>query len=68
MFNAIKSKTVSVKNHVKRQKAAYAMGAVAITAIALQQSNLHAFNEFLTEKGIDLDEFYCPEAFAEKMN
>lgn len=54
------------KNHVVANKAAYVAGAVAITAIALQQRNRKAFNEFLTSKGIDLDEYYTPEYFEEK--
>lgn len=61
----IMSVPVRVKNHVARNKVAYAVGAVAISAIALQQRNRIEFYAFLTERGIDPMEFYCPEAFAE---
>jgi hypothetical protein len=59
---------VNAKNHVSANKAAYVAGTIAVLAIALQQRNRFAFNEFLTEKGIDLDEYYCPEAYEERMN
>jgi hypothetical protein len=55
-----------VKNHVVTNGVAYAMGAVAVSAIALQQFNRVGFNEFLASKGIDPEEYYCPEAYAEK--
>jgi hypothetical protein len=61
----IKVYALKAKNHVARHKAAYAMGAVAIAAIALQQRNLKDFYAFLEEKGIDPMEYYCPEMFAE---
>lgn len=57
-----------VKNHVASNKVAYVAGAVAIAAIALQQRNVKDFNNFLTSKGIDLDEYYLPEHFEEKNN
>lgn len=55
-----------IKNNVENNKAAYAMGAVAIAAIALQQANRIAFTKFLDSKGIDPDEYYCPEYYEEK--
>lgn len=55
-----------VKNHVSANKVAYAMGAVAIAAIALQQWNHSAFIKFLNEEGIDPDKFFCPEYYEEK--
>jgi hypothetical protein len=61
-----KSVPTKVKNHLKAHKGAYVMGAVAVAAIALQQRNRLAFNEFLVEKGIDPEEYYCPEAYEEK--
>lgn len=64
-MNHFKSTTIRVKNHVIRHKGTYAMGAVAIAAIALQQRNRVDFYEFLTAKGIDPMEFYSPEYFAE---
>lgn len=54
-----------VGSHLNRNKVAYAAGAVAIAAIALQQRNNNAFSGFLVDKGIDPMEFYCPEALAE---
>lgn len=65
MLTTIKQKAVSTKNHVKRNKAAYAASAVALAAIALQQKNLNDFYAFLEEKGIDKMEFTCPEYFEE---
>ena len=67
-MNRIKKTAVSVKNHVKSHKAAYAMGLVAAGTIALQQKNLKDFYAFLEEKGIDPEEYYCPESYEEKMN
>lgn len=55
----------STKNHVARHKLAYALGGVAIAAIALQQKNVKDFYAFLESRDIDPMEFYCPEYFAE---
>ena len=55
-----------IKNHVGRNKVAYAMGSLAAAAIALQQSNTKAFYRFLESKGIDPEEYYYPEGYAEK--
>lgn len=60
-----KDGVVKIKNHIGRNKVAYAMGAVAILAIALQQSNVNAFRKFLAEKGINEMEYFNPEMFAE---
>lgn len=62
-FKAVPSK---IKNHVASHKAAYVAGAVAVAAIALQQRNRKDFYKFLIEKNIDPEEYYFPEAFAEK--
>jgi len=62
-MSKIKDTANKVKNHVKRQKAAYVLGTVAIAAIALQQSNRKAFYRFLVEKGINPVEYYYPEYF-----
>lgn len=67
-MNRIKQIAVSTKNHVARNKVAYAASTVAVMAIALQQTNRNAFYAFLEEKGIDPMEYYCPEAYEEKMN
>jgi hypothetical protein len=55
-----------IREHIKANRAAYIMGAVAISAIALQQHNRIQFNKFLVSKGIDLDEYYIPEYYYEK--
>jgi len=65
MFDTIKTGATAVKEHVKRQKFAYAAAAIAYGAIVLQQRNLKEFYAFLDEKGIDKLEFLNPEAFAE---
>jgi hypothetical protein len=63
--NKLKETATKVKNHLLRQKFAYAFGAIALGAVVLQQSNNKSWTEFLTSKGIDPDEFFNPEAFAE---
>jgi hypothetical protein len=65
MKNKIKSKAISVKNHVKENKWTYGWAAAAVGVVALQQRNLKLFYEFLEEKGIDPMEYYCPEFLAE---
>jgi len=57
----LKNTARKVGSHLNRNKVAYVAGAVAISAIALQQRNNNAFQAFLTEKGIDPQEFYFPE-------
>lgn len=64
----VKSVALKAKNHVASHKFAYVATGVAIAAIALQQRNVKDFYKFLVEKGIDPEEFYCPESFAEKIN
>ena len=54
-----------IKNHVKENKFGYWMGALAISAVALQQRNVHEFTKFMIEKNIDPDEYFCPELVAE---
>jgi len=65
-----KSKQIltKVKNHVAANKAAYVMGGVAVTTFALMQRSHRQFNEFLTDKGIDPDEYWCPEYYEEKQS
>lgn len=65
-MNKTKETLMKIKNHVASNKAAYVMSVVAVSAIALQQRNRVMFDEFLTEKGIDLEEYYCPESYEEK--
>jgi hypothetical protein len=64
-MNNVKTVALKTKNHLNRHKVAYAAGAVAIAAIALQQHNLKEFTKFLVEKGIDPAEYFNPEALAE---
>jgi hypothetical protein len=64
----LKDKARKVKEHVVRHRGVYAASLLAITAIALQQSNRKAFERFLIEKGIDPMEYYCPEYFHELNN
>lgn len=66
--NKVKITLARVKNHVASHKGTYAMGAVAIAAIALQQANRVEFYKFLEEEGIDPEKFYCPESYEEKQN
>lgn len=64
-MTTITSTLKKVKNHISRNKPAYAATTVAILAIMLQQRNAHDFYEFLSSKGIDPMEFYCPEYYEE---
>jgi hypothetical protein len=57
----LKDRAVKIKNHLKTHKFAYAAGTVAVLAVALQQSNVRAFEKFLVEKGIDPKEYFLPE-------
>jgi len=49
-----------------RQQGRVCCGAIAIGAVALQQRNRVEFNAFLISKGIDPEEYYCPESYEEK--
>lgn len=68
MKTTVKKTLTSAKNNVKNHKAAYFFGALAISAIALQQHNVKSFYAFLEEKGIDPTEYFCPEYFEELQN
>ena len=63
--NKFKTKAIEIKNHLLRNKVAYAASAVAIGAVALQVKRGSAFKEFLVSKGIDPDEFLNPEMLEE---
>ena len=65
-MNKPKEALKKIKNHVAANKAAYVVGAIAISAIALQQRNRVEFDKFLVSKGIDLDEYYLPEYYEAK--
>lgn len=65
MYETIKSKAVSIKNHVKRNKVEYVFSAVIILLIIGHERNMKHFSAFLEEKGIDPMEFICPEYFEE---
>jgi hypothetical protein len=64
-MDKIKKIAIKVKEHIGRNKVAYACGTVAITAVVALQVERKAYEKFLTEKGIDLTEFYNPEYFKE---
>jgi hypothetical protein len=66
-MDKFKSALIKVKDVAKNNAVAIAAGAVAIGAIALQQRNNRMFQNFLTEKGIDHDEYYNPESYEEKL-
>ena len=68
MKNKIKANARKIKNHVGRNKVAYATTTIAIGAIWLQQSNVKAFYAFLESRGIDPMEYYSPEQFEELQN
>jgi hypothetical protein len=68
IVNNAKKTCVKVKNHVAANKIPYAAAVITTTVIALQQRNRKEFDKFLTSKGIDLEEYYCPEAYEERMN
>lgn len=63
----IKTRTLKIKNHLARNKFAYAAVTVAFLAWSAQQANKMAFETFLAEKGINPLEFNNPELFA-KLN
>jgi LPS sulfotransferase NodH len=62
---AIKSKVISVKNHVRRNQVKYAIAGTAMVFLYIQYKASEQWTEFLTEKGIDPMEFFNPEYFAE---
>jgi len=65
MLKPIKSKAVSVKNHVARNKVKYAVLGTASVFLYLQYQASAQWTEFMMEKGIDPMEFFNPEYFAE---
>jgi hypothetical protein len=66
VMETLKEKALKVKDHVNAHRGIYAACTLALVAIALQQSNRKAFEQFLIEKGIDPMEYYCPEYFHEQ--
>lgn len=67
MKNRIKQTAVSARNHIHRHRGKYAAAATLIAMLELQQISNRQWVSFLEEKGIDPDEFFCPEYFEEKM-
>lgn len=66
MLKKVVSVPVSVVKHVKRHKGAYIFGTIALALFIGNMRNLDRMSEFLTEKGIDPNEFFLtPEDFAE---
>ena len=68
MKNSLKANARKFKNHVARNKVAYAATTIAFGAIWLQQSNTKAFYAFLESKGIDPMEYYNSEYYEELKN
>jgi hypothetical protein len=68
MKDKIKAGVTKLKNHYEEKKSAYVWGAIAMTAIAIQQRNIRQFYEFLGERDIDPMEFYSPEQWEELNN
>jgi hypothetical protein len=66
MLNTVKDKAISVKNHVYRHRGKYSALATLIVMLEMQHISGQQWTAFLEEKGIDPQEFFCPEAFAEK--
>ena len=60
---AIKSKAISVKNHVNRNRGKYS--ALAPPRCSPSRYSRKQWTEFLIEKGIDPMEFFNPERFSE---
>ena len=59
--NTTESVPTRVWNHLRRNKVAYALGAITISVVALQRSNNKAWEEFLVSREIDPNEFFNPE-------
>ena len=58
-----------VVNHVRRHKGTYFMGSIALVLLLASIRNSNEINTFLTEKGIDPNEFWlAPEDYAEFMS
>lgn len=64
-MGTLKYRAIKVKNHLNRQKYAYAFAAIAVLAVQGNLRNAKAITKFLTEKGIDPLEYFCQEAFEE---
>jgi len=68
MLNTVKSKAISTKNHIYRNRARYAAGATFIVMLRMQYLASSQWEEFMIEKGIDPMEFFVPEHFEELQN
>jgi len=64
-MNKIKEVAINTKNHLKRNTVSYALGALAISAIALQQKNAKSFYTFLESEGIDVMKYLNDEQYEE---
>lgn len=65
MFDNIKIKATSAKEHVIRNRAKYAAAATVVVCFSVHRVAVKQWDAFLVEKGIDPTEFYCPEYFEE---
>lgn len=62
MKDKVKSKAISVKNHVRRNRGKYVALTVTSVFVLVQVRAAKELNSFLTEKGIDPAEYFNPEA------
>jgi hypothetical protein len=62
MIPDVETRFSKIKNHLRENGMAYLMTGVAIGIFALMQRQRHSFEGFLTEKGIDVNEFRYNEA------
>jgi hypothetical protein len=68
MLKPIRSKAVSVMNHVNTHRGLYVGVTVFTIMVALQYRASQQWSEFLVEKGIDPMEFFIPEYYEELKN
>lgn len=54
----IKKKAVTTKDYVKKHRVAIAVVVTSVCWIALARRNAKFMNQFLTERGIDPDEYW----------
>lgn len=68
-LKTIASTPFLVVNHVRRHPGTYFMGSIALVLLLGSLRTSSEINEFLTEKGIDPNEFWlAPEDYAEFMS
>ena len=65
MNEKFKAKAIQFKDHVKRNKVAYILGGIAVSAITFYELQQRQMAKFLEEKGIDPMEYFYPEIYEE---